>query len=296
MSTGSDKSRGFRRSLSYLNWLFNPLQQNDPAAIYDLVGTDTPTRRGLYLNLGYWDQADDLDEACEALAELVGDTARLSSTDRILDCGFGFGEQDLYWARQVRPAGIVGLNVTASQVEHARRRVSAAGLGDRVDLRNGSATAMPLEDASFDVVIALESAFHFQTRALFFREAYRVLKPGGRLVTADILPTGQVAGRSSFAWRLTASRFAIPEANAYTRDRYRELLQSSGYTAVSVESIREAVYRPLHQFLQTRPERLNRLHVFARLPLQLSLLFDAESVYHGLDYVIAYAEKPERSA
>jgi SAM-dependent methyltransferase len=53
---------------------------------------------------------------------------------------------------------------------------------------------MPVDADSVDVVIALECAFHFRTRQRFFREARRVLRPGGRLVTADIIPMPAAEG------------------------------------------------------------------------------------------------------
>jgi len=55
-------------------------------------------------------------------------------------------------------------------------------LGDRLDLRVGSATSTPFADGSFDRVVALESALRFDTRRKFFEEAFRVLRPGGVLV------------------------------------------------------------------------------------------------------------------
>ena len=116
-------ARSLRRTVGYANWLFNPFHRLGAEEIYGLLDTDTPTSRGLYLNLGYWPGADSLDDACEAMIRLVGDTARLTASDRVLDCGFGFAEQDIFWARSARPRGIVGLNITPSQVLHAREHV-----------------------------------------------------------------------------------------------------------------------------------------------------------------------------
>lgn len=293
--------RPFRETLRYLHWVFNPFQQLDTVAVYDLLWTRSPTQRGLYLNLGYWRQAVDLDDACEALAMLVAEAADLGPGDTLLDVGFGFADQDLLWAEKCPPARIIGLNLTASQVEVARRRVTARGFDKLMDLRHGSATDMPLPDASVDKVVALECAFHFRSRERFFQEAWRVLRPGGRLVMADILPMPRVSdGRGRLqqrlSWWLVASKFAIPPENAYTRPTYQALLARRGFTEIRLESIREAVYPPLHEYLRRHPETLERLHPIARLPARLALQFDAASVYRGLDYVLATAEKPASRA
>jgi cyclopropane fatty-acyl-phospholipid synthase-like methyltransferase len=289
--------RGLRRGLRFLNWLYNPFSRLDAPGVYDLLSTNAATERGLYLNLGYWREAQDLDQASEALALLVAETARMGGADRVLDCGFGFGDQDMLWAERYRPASIVGLNITGSQVEVARRRVAASGLDDRIELRHGSATEMPVEPDSVDVVIALECAFHFETRERFFREARRVLRPGGRLVTADIIPTPAVSEprkrlEQRISWALVASRFAIPSDNADTRPTYFSKLSICGFEQVRVESIRDHVYGPLHRYLASRPEVLDRLHPLTGPPIRFALSFGPESVYRGLDYVLASAVKP----
>lgn len=291
------KRRSVGETLGYLNWVFNPFQRLDVAGVYDLLSTSSPTAHGLYLNLGYWRDARDIDAASRALAMLVGEHANLGPGDTLLDVGFGFADQDILWAETLRPARIIGLNITASQVEIARQRVTDLGLDDCIDLRHGSATDMALASESVDTVIALECAFHFRDRERFFQEAWRVLRPGGRLVMADILPMPRVSGwikrlQQRLSWRLVASKFAIPPENAYTCPTYHAMLATQGFEQIRIESIRERVYPPLHQYLARHPETLLRLHPLARLPARLALRFDAASVYRGLDYVLATASKP----
>ena len=115
--------------------------------LYRLASTHAFTERGLYLNLGYWDGARTIDEACEAMVELVGRPAGITSADEVVDVGFGFAEQDIYWTRRFAPRRIIGLNITPEQVRLARARVRTLGLEDRIDLREGSATATGLPDA-----------------------------------------------------------------------------------------------------------------------------------------------------
>lgn len=284
-------------AIGYLNWVFNPFQRLGVVGVYDLLSTGSPTENALYLNLGYWSDAADLDSACDALAMLVADAASMGPGDRVLDVGYGFGDQDMLWTHRCGPEHIVGLNVTASQVAVARRRVEEAGLAGRIDLREGSATRMPIEDASVDLVVAVECAFHFDRREDFFREAWRVLRPGGRLVTADILPMPRASGRwarlrQRLSWWMVASKFAIPPDNAYTRPTYQALLRLRGFEQLRVESIRDQVYAPLHTYLRAHPDTVRRLHPVARLAARLALRLDAEAVYSGLDYVLASAVKP----
>lgn len=284
-------------SLRYLNWVYNPFQSLDVAQVYDLLSTRAPTERGLWLNLGYWREARTLDDACVAMADLLAERADMTGADAVLDLGFGFADQDIRWAQTRAPRTIVGLNITASQVAVARARVADLGLSDRIDLREGSATAMPLPDAAFDLVTALECAFHFRTREDFFAEAFRVLRPGGRLVVADILPMPTASDwgarlQQRVSWTLVAGKFPIPKENIYTRQEYGTRLAACGFTGVRVDSIRDEVYGPMHRHLAQDPAPIARLHPLMRLPARLALSMDAAGIYRGLDYVLAVAHKP----
>src|SRR5256884_490110 len=169
--------RGFR----LFSFDFLPLEGR-AKQLYTALGDFSFCDQALYLNYGYWKNAPkNLDEAGCALADLLAKTVKLGPGDEVLDVGFGFGDQDFFWHNTYRPAKIAGINVTPAQVRVARERAAQRGLSDSITFAEGDATRLPFPDAHFTVVFALECAFHFKTREAFFREALRVLKPGGRI-------------------------------------------------------------------------------------------------------------------
>ena len=238
------------------------LAKGSASEFYTVMGHDVIYKKykgnlvgkSLWLNLGYWKEATTYPEACTAMARLLGEAAGLNPADSVLDVGFGYGDQDMFWARSFGVDSIVGINVTPLHVEVARQRVAEQGLQDRVSLHLGSATRLPFPDASFDKVLALECAFHFFTRERFFADAYRVIRQGGRIAVADMIPLPQ-QNWGGIRRRLKRRVACIPEQNMYDRERYAEKLQAAGFENVSVHSIREYVYPGLAKCL-----RLKQIH------------------------------------
>lgn len=271
------------------------------STLYDLVSTSNFfTERTLFRNLGYWkDSPATLDDACEAMARLAAESAALGPNDRLLDAGFGFGDQDMYWMEHFGPREIVGINVTQSQLEVARKRVAERGMSDRISLQLASATELPFESASFDKVIALESAFHFHTREDFFKEAFRVLRPGGRIVLLDMVPWGDVRGSlwqrlilkaGSYVWQINAK-------NMYPRDVYADKLRAAGFASADVQSIHHHVEPYFGNWVATqmaKPEVRKRFHPAAALlfgPPPVHKPNSPELKRTTLDYVLAIADK-----
>lgn len=270
---------GSRESQSGRNRAYEDRIRN----FYDAVSRRArATHTTHYMNMGYWlENPRSLDEACEAMARFFGEFAELGGQDMILDAGCGFGDQDIYWAAQNKPKEIVGLNISPIQVEAAQQRIGALGLQDRIAIHLGSATDIPFPDASFNKVLALEAAQHFGTREDFFREAFRVLTPGGSLYTTDIIPMPDAT-----LGKLALQMMALNEDNLYPRGVYAQKLAEAGFTAVKVTSIRESVLVPFKKYMDDTNEDASLVE---RLRRKIRKVL---APTHKMDYVLASAGKP----
>lgn len=280
------------------------VRQNSAAGYYTQLGDDAidflnedyvDDDKPRWLNLGYWKDARTYPEACGAMVELLGTRAGLRSTDDVLDVGVGFGEQDFVFLDRFQLDHITAIDITPVHIEKGRERIAKRGLADRIDLRLGSATRIEFPDVSFDKVFALECAFHFDTRDDFMREAFRVLRPGGAIALADMLP---YPGRRGSRMSALGRRYGhVLAANYYDRDEYSRRLAAAGFTDINVESIREDVYPGMAKYIRQRVDHDKKID-----EVVIELTDEDRAQCRGVelwerstgvgDYVIATARKP----
>jgi SAM-dependent methyltransferase len=217
--------------------------RNPAATVYDSIGSDfflAPAPG--WLNLGLWEGEGDPEEAPVAVRRLVETIAdELPKHADVLDVGNGLGVQDAVIARVAEPRRLVALNITESQLRAGRDAMAEA----RALPVNGDAVRIPLRDGSVDGVISVEAAFHFSSRAAFFREARRVLRPGGVLTMSDV--PAQRNPRTPFEFLAGVSQLRLwglrPSAAASAED-IATMVRVAGFQDVRTRLVGDQVIAP----------------------------------------------------
>ncbi len=142
----------------------------------------------------------------------LGEGLGLSDSSRLLDIGSGLGGP----ARTLTAAygcHVTGVDITPAYCEVAAQLSQWVGLGSRVSFRQGDATALPFDDASFDAAVTIHVAMNIPDKRAMHREARRVLKPGARFAVYDVLqgPGGDPHYPVPWAREPSISHLATPE-------------------------------------------------------------------------------------
>jgi len=163
--------------------------------------------------------------------------AQLNEGETVLDLGSGGGIDVLLSARRVGPAGrAYGLDMTDEMLELARRNQREAGV-ENVEFLKGHIEEVPLPDAAVDVVISNCVINLSADKPRVLREAFRVLKPGGRFAVSDVVVRGEVPAEMRRSMELWVGCVA----GALEEGEFRRLLTEVGFEDVEIEPTR--VYR-----------------------------------------------------
>ncbi len=193
----------------------------------------------LAFHYGYWD-SDKPYEQHQALInknQLLYDKAEIKPTDRVLDAGCGIGGSSIWMAKNFGNRA-TGVTISGKQVDYAAKQAKKNGVKGLADFVKTNFCDTPFDDETFDVIWAAEAVCHTQYKGKFLEEAYRVLKPGGRIVYCDAFMMQRQFNQQQWQTMLDFfNGWAVP--NLCYCDEFEELLSNNHFKQIELDYIHQ---------------------------------------------------------
>lgn len=159
--------------------------------------------------------------------------ASLKPGETVLDLGSGAGFDTFLASNKVGKTGkVIGVDMTDEMLEKARKNAKKGSYAN-VEFRKGDIENLPVDDNSVDAIISNCVINLAPDKEKVFKEAYRVLKPGGRLMVSDVVLTKPLQDELKNNEELLSGCVA----GAILKEDYLNLLKKAGFTDISIHSI-----------------------------------------------------------
>jgi len=206
-------------------------KQNGSCCSSACCGTSKP--KEISKRIGYTDEDLEAVPSGSNLGLGCGNPTALASIkagETVLDLGSGAGFDCFLASNKVGPEGrVIGVDMTVEMVARARDNASKGGYKN-VEFRQGEIENLPVEDSTIDVIISNCVINLVPNKDKAFKEAFRVLKPGGRLMVSDIVLLKKLP---DFV-KDSIEAYVGCIAGAATKDRYLGAIKSAGFGDVTV--------------------------------------------------------------
>ena len=263
---------------------------------YDIFQTSLETLKEpeKFMNFGYTiSRRQTYEQRQEQLCLKVFEAAEFQRSDFVVDVGFGSGEQDFLLHRTYEFDRLAGFNISQRQVRYASLRAAEENLSQKLSFRLGEAEVLPeISPSSVDKLLAIECAHYFD-RPRFYRRVAEVLKPGGRVILADISLSDRLGFLTRFEVRTPPTDFGRVGTQSMNRAEWEKYLITKSVRSIN-RWTRPGAQMTVFKILRLAPHSLIG---HAERREWLSQAFSVQSVVLGLilrliHYDLIVLEKP----
>lgn len=188
--------------------------------------------KNMQLNLGLWKKGTrNLAHALQNLNQEIADVAIIKNDDKVLDAGCGVGGTAIYLAKH-HSCRVIGISLVENQISKARQNAIDNEVSDLVDFKVMDYTQTNFKDNSFDLITGIESICYAEPKSSFLDEAYRILKPGGRLVMAENLQAKEVLNHEEFEMLYSNAFHGCQVKSLDSKENYIKNLGKSGFHSI----------------------------------------------------------------
>jgi tocopherol O-methyltransferase len=210
----------------------------------------------LAIHYGYWDEkVRSFPQSLLRMNEIMMETAEISKEDKILDAGCGIGGSSIFLASKTG-CRVTGITLSEKQAQQATKNAAQKKIEDLVEFKVMDYCNTSFANESFDVVWACESSCYADDKNKFIKEAFRILRHGGRLIVADGFVTKfenndhPVIRQWLDGWQV--NYLESPE-------QFHQFVQEAGFEEIK--------YRDISKYTAHSSRRLLRFHYLAGLYL-----------------------------
>jgi cyclopropane fatty-acyl-phospholipid synthase-like methyltransferase len=199
------------------------------------------------LHYGIWtNETKSLSESILNTNRMLIKMGEIKETDRVLDAGCGVGGTSIFFAKTVG-CRVTGITLSDKQTKNATAFAELQSVADKADFLVMDYTQTSFPDNSFDVIVAVESMQSAVYKSAMVKEAYRLLRPGGRLLLADTFNASNVSIDEQKHLKTMFNGWAISEA--VSSEQFTTLAKEAGFNKTDhidvTKEVRPSVWRLL---------------------------------------------------